>query len=82
MTAYDGAVHNLTMGDQKPKVMKAWRLHPDVVEAIKRGAEKHGYPDETSFVETIFRRVLGLPETQKPTPQPPQISNEAMDLRV
>lgn len=64
----------------KNKVMKSWRLHPEIVDAIRRGMETHGYPDETSFVETIFRRVLGLPEVPEPTP--PQISEQAMDLRA
>jgi hypothetical protein len=64
----------------KTKVMKAWRLHPDIVEAIKRGHEKHGYPDETAYVEAIFRRVLGLPE--RPEPEPLRVTKQALELRA
>lgn len=64
----------------KVKVMKSWRLDPNIVKAIKKGARTHGYRDETAYVEAIFRRVLGLPEPPEPTP--PQINKQAMDLRV
>jgi hypothetical protein len=70
------------MSDQtvKNKVMKSWRLHPDIVDAIKRGTTKHDYPDETSFVEALFRRALGLPEP--PLPKPPQVGKGALQLRA
>ena len=61
------------------KVMKAWRLHPDIAAAIERGAKEHQYPNETAYVEAIFRRVLGLPE--QPQPKPIRVSKQAMELR-
>jgi hypothetical protein len=71
-----------TMDEQivKTKVMKSWRLHPDIVDAIKCAAAKHRYPDETAYVEAVFRRVLGLPDI--PDPKPPRISKQAMELRA
>lgn len=61
------------------KVMKSWRLHPDIVDAIERGNETHEYPDETAYVEAIFRRVFGLPDP--PKPKPIRIGKEALELR-
>lgn len=62
------------------KVVKSWRLHPDIVEAIKDGNETHEYPNETAYVEAIFRRVFGLPDP--PPPKPPRVGKKAMALRA
>jgi hypothetical protein len=64
------------------KVVKAWRLRPDIVRAIKDAWPDHEYPNETAYVEAIFCRVLGLPEPVMPKPKPPRISKKAMALRA
>lgn len=68
------------MSDQpvKPKVMKSWRLPPEIVNKIEAGFQKHEYPDETAYVEAIFRRVFGLPDP--PKPKPPRVSKQALEL--
>lgn len=62
------------------KVMKSWRLPTEIVKAIEDGAKNREYPNETAYVEAIFRRVFGLPEP--PTPKPPQVGEQAMELRA
>jgi hypothetical protein len=66
----------------KIRIVKSWRLPPEVLEAIRDAAIKLEYPDETAYVEDVFRRVLGLPERAKPQPKPLRISKEAMALRT
>jgi HD-like signal output (HDOD) protein len=73
-------IKRMSEQNSKPKVMKSWRLPAEIVEAIRRGAEAHNYPDETAYVEAIFRRVLGLPEP--PEPKPVRIKKEALALRA
>lgn len=62
------------------KVVKSWRLHPDIVKAIEDGNETHEYPNETAYVEAIFRRVFGLPDP--PRSKPPRVGKRAMALRA
>jgi len=66
------------------KVMKALRLHPEIVKAIDDGYAGHDeYPSETAYIEAIFRLVFGLPEPPRPPrPKPLRISKEAMALRA
>lgn len=76
-----GVTHYSYMAKEstKTKVRKSYRIHPDIAAAIKRAMSKHGYQDETAFVETVFRRVLGLPEIKQP--EPLAISKNAIELR-
>jgi len=60
------------------KVMKSWRLHPDIAKAIEDEWADRNYPNETAYVEAIFRLVFGLPEP--PAPKPPRISKQALEM--
>lgn len=62
------------------KVLKAWRLHPDIAKAIEGKWESHRYPSETAYVEAIFRQVFGLPDPPTKKPQRPRIGKKAMAL--
>jgi hypothetical protein len=64
------------------KVMKAWRLHPDIVQAIEDGHKNCGYPNETAYIEAVFRRVYGLPDPPTPKPKPPRVKKKALALRA
>jgi hypothetical protein len=53
----------------KKKIMKAFRLTPKVVKAIKKAAQERKC-DETWIVETILSIALGVSDPPKPLPNP------------
>lgn len=44
----------------KKKVLKSYRLRPEIVDAIQAGMQKHGYSEETAYLEAILELALRL----------------------
>ena len=52
------------------KVLKAYRLKPEIVQALQDGWQSHeGYSNETQFVEDVLSLALGLPVEKKKLPR-------------
>ena len=72
-------IHNLTMEKETPKkkVMKSYRLRPEIVEAIAKGMERHGFTEETAYVETVLQLALNV---NLPVPTRPSVNRKALAL--
>lgn len=44
----------------KTKVLKSYRLDPEIVEALRRGQMANDYAEETAYLEDVLRLALGL----------------------
>lgn len=79
LTLYDGVLHNPTMEDRitKTKISKSYRFRPEIVEAIQAGMEKHGYSNETEYLEDVLSRALNL---NLPKPEAPKVNRKALAL--
>jgi hypothetical protein len=61
----------------KTKISKSYRLRTEIVDAIKAGMEKHGFDNETEYLEAVLARALGV---SLPKPELPKISRKAQAL--
>jgi len=79
LTLYDGVLHNPAMEEQttKTKISKSYRFRPEIVEAIQAGMEKHGYTNETQYLEDVLSRALNL---ALPKPELPKVNRKALAL--
>ena len=79
LTLYDGVLHNPTMEDRitKTKISKSYRFRHEIVEAIQAGMEKHGYSNETEYLEDVLSRALNL---NLPKPEAPKVNRKALAL--
>ena len=62
---------------QKTKIPKSYRLRTEIVEAIKAGMEKHGFDNETEYLEAVLASALGI---NLPKPEVPKVRRKAYAL--
>lgn len=76
---YDGELHNPPMETQttKKKILRSYRLRPEIVDAIRQGMERHGYQEETAYIEAVLQLALGV---KAPTPSRPSVSRKVLAL--
>ena len=63
----------------KNKIPKSYRLRADIVTAIQAAMEKHGYSNETEYLEDVLARALNL---DIPKPSAPRVSRKALALAL